>query len=342
MRLGPFILRRLAISIFVLFGLSILIFLIARVVPGDPARMALGPRAPVDVVERLRQQMYLDKPLLQQYGLWLRDVVAHGNLGDSLLTRRPVKQDIREFFPATLELVGLTAIFIIIAGISLGVISARYANTWVDKVVRLFSYLGIVTPAFAWAVILMLLFCFVWHLFPSYGRLTEGVIPPVTITGMYTIDSLLNGRLDLFWDAVVHLILPAIALALPPMSQAARLTRSSMADNQNKDYIASMIAYGVPNRVVTGKYLLKPSLISPITVMALDIAATFGYAFMVEKVFGFPGLARYGIQVMLNKDVNAIVGVVMVLGVVFITLNIVVDIIVAYLDPRIRLLGRSV
>jgi peptide/nickel transport system permease protein len=342
MRLGPFILRRLAISIFVLFGLSILIFLIARVVPGDPARMALGPRAPVDVVERLRQQMYLDKPLLQQYGLWLRDVVAHGNLGDSLLTRRPVKQDIREFFPATLELVGLTAIFIIIAGISLGVMSARYANTWVDKVVRLFSYLGIVTPAFAWAVILMLLFCFVWHLFPSYGRLTEGVIPPATITGMYTIDSLLNGRLDLFWDAVLHLILPAIALALPPMSQAARLTRSSMADNQNKDYIASMIAYGVPNRVVTGKYLLKPSLISPITVMALDIAATFGYAFMVEKIFGFPGLARYGIQVMLNKDVNAIVGVVMVLGVVFITLNIMVDIIVAYLDPRIRLLGRNV
>jgi peptide/nickel transport system permease protein len=342
MRLGPFILRRLAISIFVLFGLSILIFLIARVVPGDPARMALGPRAPVDVVERLRQQMYLDKPLLQQYGLWLRDVVAHGNLGDSLLTRRPVKQDIREFFPATLELVGLTAIFIIIAGISLGVMSARYANTWVDKVVRLFSYLGIVTPAFAWAVILMLLFCFVWHLFPSYGRLTEGVIPPTTITGMYTIDSLLNGRLDLFWDAVLHLILPAIALALPPMSQAARLTRSSMADNQNKDYIASMIAYGVPNRVVTGKYLLKPSLISPITVMALDIAATFGYAFMVEKIFGFPGLARYGIQVMLNKDVNAIVGVVMVLGVVFITLNIMVDIIVAYLDPRIRLLGRNV
>jgi len=341
MRLGPFILRRLAISIFVLFGLSILIFLIARIVPGDPARMALGPRAPVDVVERLRQQMHLDRPLLQQYGLWLWEV-AHGNLGDSLVTRRPVKQDIREFFPATLELVGLTALFIIVAGISLGVISARYSNTWFDNVVRLFSYLGIVTPAFAWAVILMLLFGFVWHIFPTYGRLTEGVIPPSTITGMYTVDSLLNGRFDLFWDAVMHLILPAIALALPPMSQAARITRSSMADNQNKDCIASMIAYGVPNRVVTGKYLLKPSLISPITVMALDIAATFGYAFMVEKIFGYPGLARYGIQVMLNKDVNAIVGVVMVLGVVFITLNIVVDIIVAYLDPRIRLLGRSV
>ena len=340
MRLGPFILRRLGLSIFVLFGLSILIFIIARIIPGDPARMTLGPRAPVDVVERLRQQMHLDKPLHQQYGLWLWEV-AHGDLGDSLLTRRPVKQDIREFFPATLELVGLTAIFIVVAGISLGVLSARYSNTWFDNIVRLFSYLGIVTPAFAWAVILMLLFGFVWHLFPTYGRLTAGVIPPSTITGMYTVDSLLNGQLGLFWDAFVHLILPAIALALPPMSQAARITRSSMADNQNKDCIASMIAYGVPNRVVTGKYLLKLSLISPITVMGMDIAATFGYAFMVEKIFGFPGLARYGIQVMLNKDVNAIVGVVMVLGVVFITLNIVVDIIVAYLDPRIRLLGRS-
>lgn len=340
MRLGPFILRRLAISIFVLFGLSILIFIIARIVPGDPARMTLGPRAPVDVVERLRQQMHLDKPLHQQYGLWLWEV-AHGNLGNSLLTRRPVTQDIREFFPATLELVGITAIFIIVGGISLGVTAARYANTWFDSVVRLFSYLGIVTPAFAWAVILMLLFGFVWHIFPTYGRLTEGVIPPLTITGMYTIDSLLTGRFDLFWDALAHLILPAIALALPPMSQAARITRSSMADNQNKDCMSSMIAYGVPARVVNGKYLLKPSLISPITVMGMDIAATFGYAFMVEKIFGFPGLARYGIQVMLNKDVNAISGVVMVLGVVFITLNIVVDIIVAYLDPRIRLLGRG-
>lgn len=341
MRLGPFILRRLAYSIFVLFGLSIVIFVIARIVPGDPARMALGPRAPVEVVERLRQQMYLDKPVPQQYALWLWGVVTRADLGDSLLSRRPVTTDIKEFFPATLELVALTALIIAVAGLSLGVLSARYANTWFDSIIRLFSYLGIVTPAFAWAVILMLLFGFIWHIFPTYGRLTEGATPPNTITGMYLVDSLLTGQFGTLWDALTHLILPAIALALPPMSQAARITRSSMADNQSKDYISSMVAYGVPQSVVTGKYLLKPSLISPITVMALDIAATFGYAFMVEQIFGFPGLARYGIQVMLNKDVNAIVGVVMVLGVVFVTLNIVVDIIVAYLDPRIRLLGRS-
>jgi len=340
MRLGPFVLRRLGLSIFVLFGLSIVIFVIARIVPGDPARMALGPRAPVEVVERLSRQMNLDKPLPQQYALWLWGV-AHGNLGESLLTRRPVAQDIREFFPATLELVALTALLIAAGGISLGVLSARYANTWFDSLVRLFSYLGICTPAFAWAVILMLLFAFVWHVFPTHGRLSDGMLPPPTITGMYTIDALMTGQPALFWDALKHLFLPAIALALPPMSQAARMTRSSMAENQGKDYISSMIAYGVPAGIVTGKYLLKPSLISPITVMALDVASTFGYAFMVEQIFGFPGLARYGIQVMLNKDVNAIVGVVVMLGVVFVTLNIAVDILVAYLDPRIRLSGRS-
>ena len=340
MRLGPFILRRLAQSVFVLFGLSIVIFLIARIVPGDPARMALGPRAPVEVVERLSHQMHLDEPIPNQYALWLWGVL-HGDMGDSLLTRRPVTEDIREFFPATLELVALTAVFIVVGGFSLGILSARYANTWFDNVVRLFSYLGIVTPAFAWAVILMLLFCFVWHIFPSYGRLSENMVPPPTVTGMYTVDALLAGQFNVFWDALTHLVLPAIALALPPMSQAARMTRSSMADNQAKDYIGSMIAYGVPQSIVTGKYLLKPSLITPITVMALDIAATFGYAFMVEAIFGFPGLARYGIHVMLNKDVNAIIGVVMMLGLVFITLNIVVDIIVAYLDPRMRLSGRS-
>jgi peptide/nickel transport system permease protein len=250
-----------------------------------------------------------------------------------------VVQDIKEFFPATLELVIVAAIFISVLGIFLGVLSARYANTWFDNVVRVLSYLGIVTPGFAWAVIFMLIFGFVWRVFPTLGRLSDGLTAPPIITGLMTLDSLLAGRPDLAWDALKHLILPAAALAMGPMSQAARITRSSMAENQNKDYIASMIAYGVPARVVTRKYLLKPSLIPTTTVMALDIAATFGAAFLVELIFNYPGLSRYGIQAMLNKDVNAIVGVVMVLGLVFVTLNIVVDVFVAYLDPRIRLLG---
>lgn len=342
MSLGPFILRRLALSIFVLFGLSIMIFVIARIIPGDPARMALGPRAPVEVVERLSKQMYLDRPIPEQYMLWLWGMF-HGDLGDSLVTRRPVSQDIREFFPATLELVAFTGVIIAMLGITLGVLSARYANTWFDNLVRIVSYLGIVTPAFAWAVIFILIFGFVWNVFPIYGRLSENMISPPWVTGIMTVDSLLARRPDAFWDALKHLVLPAAALAMGPMSQTARITRSSMAENLNKDYISSMIAYGVPGRVVTTKYLLKPSLIPTITVMALDIAATFGMAFLVELIFGYPGISRYGIHAMLNKDVNAIVGVVLVLGLVFVTINIVVDAIVAHLDPRIRLLGgRSV
>jgi len=342
MRLVPLILRRLAQSVFVIFGLSIVIFVIARIIPGDPARMALGPRASVEVVERLSKQMHLDRPIAEQYALWLWDAV-HGDMGDSLLTRRPVLQDIREFFPATLELVFFTSLFIATLGITLGVLSAMYANTWFDNVVRIISYLGIVTPAFAWAVIFILIFGFFWNIFPTYGRLSESIIPPPWVTGMMTVDSLLAFRPDAFWDALKHLILPAAALAMGPMSQTARITRSSMAENLNKDYINSMIAYGVPKRVVSMKYLLKPSMIPTITVMALDIAATFGMAFLVELIFGYPGISRYGISAMLNKDVNAIVGVVLVLGLVFVTLNIVVDVIVAQLDPRMRLLGgRSV
>lgn len=338
MRLGPFILRRLALCIFVLFGLSIMIFVIARIIPGDPARMALGPRAPVEVVERLTKQMHLDRPIPEQYALWLWGV-AHGDLGDSLITRRPVAQDIAEYFPATFELVMVTGVLIAVLGITLGALSAMYANTWFDNLIRIISYLGIVTPAFAWAVIFMLLFGFVWRIFPTVGRLSESMTPPPWVTGIMTVDSLLARRPDAFWDALKHLVLPAAALAMGPMSQAARITRSSMAENQSKDYINSMIAYGIPTRVVTTKYLLKPSLIPTITVMALDIAATFGMAFLVELIFSYPGISRYGIQTMLNKDVNAIVGVVLVLGLVFVVINIAVDVLVAYLDPRIRLLG---
>jgi peptide/nickel transport system permease protein len=252
-------------------------------------------------------------------------------------------QDIREFLPATLELVAVAGVIIATLGITLGVLSAMYADTWLDNLVRIISYLGIVTPGFAWAVIFMLIFGFVWNVFPTIGRLSESVTPPPWITGIMTVDSLLAGRPDAFWDALKHLILPAAALAMGPMSQAARITRSSMAENQNRDYIGSMVAYGVPGRIVTAKYLLKPSLIPTITVMALDIAAIVGMAFLVELIFSYPGISRYGIQTMLNKDVNGIVGVVLVLGLVFVTINIAVDVIVAYLDPRIRLLGeRSV
>lgn len=335
-----FWIKKVSTYLLVLVGLSILIFIIARVVPGDPARLALGPRTPEETVQRLRQEMNLDKPIYLQYVLWAKGVL-HGDFGKSLLTRRSVSEDIREFLPATLEMVMLSALLMIVGGITLGILAAKFSDTWLDGVIRIISYLGIVAPAFVWAIIFMFVFGYLLPIFPITGRLSYGIIAPKFITGMYMIDGLLSGSLNTVKDAFMHLVLPAVSLCLGGLAQAARITRSSMTDNMAKDYISAQKAYGIPERVILFKYLLKPSLIPTVSVLGLDIAALFGNAFLVELIFNFSGLSKYGIQAMLNKDINVISAVVLILGLVFISVNIVIDIIVSFLDPRIRLVGRS-
>ena len=335
-----FWLKKVSTYLLVLVGLSILIFIIARIVPGDPARLALGPRTPEETVQRLRQEMNLDKPIYLQYVLWVNGVL-HGDFGKSLMTRRSVREDIREFLPATLEMVMISALLMIVGGITLGILSAKFSNTWLDGVIRIITYLGIVAPAFVWAIIFMFVFGYLLPIFPITGRLSYGIIEPKFITGMYMIDGFLGGSLNTVKDAFMHLLLPAVALCLGGLAQAARITRSSMTDNMTKDYISAQKAYGIPEKMILFKYLLKPSLIPTISVLGLDIAALFGNAFLVELIFNFSGISKYGIQAMLNKDINVISAVVMILGLVFISVNIAIDIVVAFLDPRIRLMGRS-
>jgi len=339
MRIGPFLLRRLFLSILVLIGISILIFVIARIVPGDPARMALGPRAPQEVVDRLRKEMYLDKSIPEQYFYWIKGVVQ-GDFGKSLVTKRDVSEDIRDYLPATLELAALSALFMIIFAIVLGVLAARYRDTWVDTLIRLLSYFGVAIPAFVVAVLFLLLFGYYWPILPVIGRISSSVVPPGTITGFMGLDSLFSGNFPAFWDSFKHLILPALALALGSIFQEARITRSAMVDNMNKDFLAAERGYGIPERVVMFKYLLKPSLIPTVSVMGLDIASLMSNAFLVELIFNWPGISRYGINAMLSKDLNAISAVIVVFGLIFVVVNIVVDLIVAYLDPRIRLSGQ--
>ncbi len=331
-----FLVRRIIYSVFVLLGLSIVIFVIARIMPGDPARMAVGARAPQWVVDQIREQMHLNDPLPVQYGYWLRDAV-HGDFGLSLVTQRPVTADIQEFFPASLELVLLAGLLAAVGGIGLGTLSARYKDTWVDNVVRLFSYAGVVTPSFVFAIFFVLLFAWTLQWFPIIGRLSEQTPLPPKVTGLVTVDALLAGQIGTFLDALRHLVLPALALAMGAIAQEARITRSTMADNLSKDYIAAERALGIAEREVAGRFLLKPSLIPTVSILGLDIASTFSIAFLVELIFNWPGLARYGMQSMLNKDLNSISAVILVLGAVFILVNIIVDIIVAQLDPRIRL-----
>jgi len=334
---SKFIFHRFLMVILVLFGLSILIFTIARVIPGDPARLALGPRAPVEVVEQLRNELHLNKSLPEQYLIWLNNAV-HGDFGKSLISKRPVIEDIKEYLPATIELVFFSAIFMVFFSIILGTLAAKNKDRVVDNMIRVFSYIGVSIPAFVLAVFFVIIFGYAWPILPVLGRLGSQ-FNVTRVTGFMIFDSLLAGNFNAAWNAFTHLIAPAIALALGGTFQEARITRSSMVDNLNKDFIAAERGYGIPERVIMFKYLLKPSLIPTVSVTGMDIASMIGNAFLVELIFNWPGISRYGINAMLMKDLNAISATVMIIGIVFAFTNIFVDIIVAFLDPRVRLIG---
>jgi peptide/nickel transport system permease protein len=336
MRLLAYFGKRLLHSVFVLVGLSILVFVIARVMPGDPARMALGPRAPESVVKKFKESLHLDKPLYVQYYYWAKNALT-GNFGISITTKRNVASDIREFLPATFELIIFTGVLMSVFGILLGILSARYSNKWPDNTVRVISYLGVCTPAFVFAILFLLVFGYLLNLLPTIGRLSPGVSYPRTITGLITVDSLVGGDFRVFFDALKHLLMPAFALALGPIAQEARITRSSMTENLQRDFIALERSQAIPERVIMSKYLTRLSLIPTVSVLGLDFASQLGWAFLVELVFNWPGISRYGINAMLRKDLNGIVAVIMVIGLVFMVVNIVVDLLVAWLDPRIRL-----
>ncbi len=336
MRSAFFVVRRLAYSGFTLLGLSILIFVIARVLPGDPARMALGPRAPDWTVQQLREQLHLDEPLYTQYYLWLAGA-ARGDFGDSLYTRRPVITDMKEFLPATAELVLLAGVMQIILGLGLGIFAGRYRNSWMDNGVRLFSYLGVATPAFVFAVVFLLTFGYLLDVLPTRGRLSPGVVRPPAITGMMVLDALLTGNFTAAADTLRHMILPALSLSLGGVAQLARITRVAISENLGKEYIFAARQYRVPEWKVTLKYLLRPSLIPPISILGMQIGVLFGNAFLVELVFHWPGFSRYGINAMLRNDLNAISAVVLIMGTIYVGLNLCVDMIVGILDPRIRL-----
>ncbi|MCC5975980.1 MAG: ABC transporter permease [Rubellimicrobium sp.] len=329
------ILRRVGMSLLVLWGVSVLIFAIARVIPGNPARVALGPNATQDQVDALAAALYLDRNILVQYAFWLRDLMR-GDLGRSLYTNRPVTQDIAEFLPATLELIFLAAMLMIVAGLPLGILAARFRGRWPDHVIRVFSLLTVSAPSFVWAVALMLAFAYFLPIFPIAGRLSEAYSIP-RVTGFLTIDTLLAGNLHAFANALRHMVLPAVALSLSGIGQAARLTRANMIETYEKPYIEMSQAYGFPEGRIARTYAFRPSLIPSLTIIGLDIAALLGNAFLVEAVFGWPGLSRYGVQVILRKDLNAIVGTVLVIAALFLIVNIIVDILTVLLNPRIRL-----
>ncbi len=331
--------HRLGMSLIVLVGVSMLIFTIARVIPGDPARIALGPNATPEQVQNLRDALHLDHNIVVQYGYFVADLFR-GDLGVSLYTNRPVTADIAQFLPATLELVIMAGIMMIGIGLPLGIISARYRGRWPDNAVRLVSLLGVSAPSFVWAVILMLLFAFFLPLFPIAGRISD-TYSIEAITGFLLVDTLLAGSFSGFGNALWHIILPAFALALSGIGQAARLTRANMVETYDKPYIEMARSYGFPARRIANRFAFRPSLIPSLTIIGLDFAAMLGNAFLVEAVYAWPGLSRYGVAVILRKDLNAIVGTVLIISATFLIVNIIVDLLIAFINPRIRHSTRS-
>lgn len=311
-----------------------LIFVIARVIPGDPARIALGPNATPEQISALRASMHLDDTLIVQYGHFVANVMQ-GDLGMSLYTNRPVTLDIAQFLPATLELVLFAGVIMVAVGLPLGMLAARHRGGWPDNLVRLFALLTVSAPSFVWAVILMLLFAYYLPIFPIAGRLSD-VHEVTRVTGFLTIDTLIAGNLAAFGNALSHLVLPAVALALSGIGQAARLTRANMVETYDKPYIEMAQAFGFfPSRIAR-LYAFKPSLIPALTIIGLDFAAMLGNAFLVEAVFAWPGLSRYGVAAILRKDLNAIMGTVLIIALTFLIVNVIVDLLMAFLNPRIR------
>lgn len=326
--------RRLGISAIVIIGVSILIFTIARLIPGDPARIALGPNATSEQVAKLRVEMHLDESLPVQYGHFVADIL-NGDLGTSLYTNRPVTLDIAQFLPATLELVLIAGVIMVACGLPMGILAGRYSNRWPDHLVRILALLTVSAPSFVWAVILMLIFAFYFPLFPIAGRIGD-IYVIERVTGFLTIDTLIAGNLSAFVDACHHIVLPAVALSLSGIGQAARLMRANLVETYGKPYIEMAQAYGFfPSRIAR-IYAFKPSIIPSLTIIGLDFAAMLGNAFLVEAVFAWPGLSRYGVNVILRKDLNAIMGTVLIIAVTFVIVNIIVDLLIAFLNPRIR------
>lgn len=328
------LLRRAIASLLALLGLSLIIFTLARVLPGDPARMALGPRAPEEIVEKYRRMLHLNEPLWTQYYYWIQDLLQ-GRLGISLTSFREVSVDIAEFLPATLELMIVTAVIQVVGTLLFGTLSGSRPGSVIDGALRVFSYIGICIPAFVWGILFQLAFGWYFRWFPVSGRVSEGIHVP-RITGIMSIDSLIVGDLKAFTDVVWHLILPSLALALGAMAQEARILRSSMVENIGRDYVLTFKSHGLPSRLIYFKYALKPSLAATVPVMGLDIASLVANAFLVEIIFNWPGLSKYGITAMLRKDLNAIVGVVLVTGLIYTIVNIIVDLLMLLIDPRIR------
>ena len=330
-----YLFRRVSLSLIALIGITLIVFILSHVVPGDPARLAAGPQAREEQVASVRKEFGLDKPVFQQYMIYMTNLFK-GDLGKSLQSRRPVTADLKDYFPATLELTLTATLIAVIGGMASGLISAVRKNSWIDQVTRVVSLGGVSIPVFWLGLVLVLIFYRALGWLPFGGRLDPSLSPPTRLTGLYILDSLLTLNWRTLGSSIAYLILPAFTLAFSSLGVVSRMTRASLLDVLQEDYIRTARSKGLMERTVLLRHALKNALFPVITIIGLQFGGLLGGAFLVEVIFSWPGLGTYAMKAIMFLDYNGIIGVTLLAGIVFMVTNLLVDLSYILIDPRIR------
>jgi peptide/nickel transport system permease protein len=329
-----FILRRLLLVVPSLFGLLVLTFVMLRVLPNDPSAALAGENASPAQIAAVRKAYGFDEPIWKQFVIYLRQV-AQADLGNSIVSGRPVVTDIALRLPATIELTFCALLFATLVGIPLGTLAAVRHNSAFDHIMRIVTVGGLAIAAFWFAIILQLVFSMSLDWLPLRGRLTVGTPEPARVTGLFLVDSLLALRLDLFWNALQHIVMPAFTLSLGGLASIARFTRAGVLDTLQKDFVGYAEAAGYPTRRIVWVYVLRNSVVAATTQIGLLFGALISSAVAVEAIFDWPGIGSYAVTAILTSDYKAILAVTLVVGVIYALVNIIVDITHALLDPRV-------
>ncbi len=331
-----YVVRRLLLLVPILLGLSILVFLWIRALPGSPAESLLGERATPQAIEQIRHQYGLDKSLPEQYWAYLTQTIGQLDFGYSISTRRTVTEEFENRFPATVEL-GLAAMLVaVLFGIPLGFLAAKKYGTLFDHSSLVASLIGISIPIFFLGLILKYVFAVRLGWLPSIGR-QDVLIDAEHPTNFYVLDGLVTGNWTAFWDAIKHLILPALALGTIPLAIIARITRAAVLDVQNEDYVRTARAKGLSPRVVDSRHVLRNALLPVSTIIGLQVGLLLSGAVLTETVFAWPGVGRWLTDAIFNRDYPVLQGGILFLAVVFVLVNLIVDVSYAVINPRIRL-----
>jgi peptide/nickel transport system permease protein len=335
--MGRYLLRRICLAFPTLIGITAVTFLVSHLLPADLVLVNLGDRAtqsPV-LVEAFRHRWGLDRPLAVQYFFYLGNLLR-GDLGTSIATNRPVLAELALSLPATIELASVALLAAFLIGVALGVTAATTRDTVFDALARALAAVGVAIPTFWFAILLVFTVYFRLGWAPPPGRLTAGLTPPLPVTGMYLVDSLLRGRPDLFADALRHMALPAVVLATVGVGFVTRITRASMLEALSQDYVRTARAKGLRRWTVLLRHALRNALIPVITVGGTLYASLMSGTVMTETIFSWPGLGRYAFSSAASLDFPAVMGVALIVGAIYVMVNVVVDLLYGLVNPRVR------